>query len=51
VIESLLFNVNARDPVTFLLGPVVLTLVAVVACWLPARRATRLDPVKVLREE
>jgi putative ABC transport system permease protein len=51
VIESLLFNVDARDPITFLLGPVVLTLVAVAACWLPARRATRLDPVKVLREE
>jgi putative ABC transport system permease protein len=51
VIEALLFNVDARDPVTFLAGPVLLTLVALIACWLPARRATRLDPVTVLREE
>ncbi len=51
VVESLLFNVNARDPITFMVGPVVLTLVAVAACWIPARRATRLDPVTVLREE
>ena len=51
VIESLLFNVNARDPITFATGPVLLTLVAIAACWLPARRATRLDPVTVLREE
>ena len=51
VIESLLFNVDARDPVTFIVGPAVLTLVALAACWIPARRATRLDPVTVLREE
>jgi len=51
VVESLLFDVDARDPMTFLVGPVVLTVVALVACWIPARRATRLDPVTVLREE
>ena len=51
ILESLLFNIAARDPVTFLAGPVVLTLVAIAACWIPARRATRLDPVTVLREE
>ena len=51
ILESLLFNVDARDPITFAAGPVLLTMVAVAACWIPARRATRLDPVTVLREE
>ena len=51
ILESLLFDVDVRDPVTFLLGPVLLTAVAFAACWIPARRATRLDPVTVLREE
>ena len=51
ILESLLFNVDARDPVTFAAGPVLLTLVAIAACWIPARRATMLDPVTVLREE
>ena len=51
MLESLLFDVGARDPLSFLMGPAVLTTVAVLACWLPARRATRVDPVTVLREE
>jgi len=51
VLESFLFNVNARDPVSFLVGPLLLTLVAVAACWIPARRATRVDPAIVLRED
>jgi putative ABC transport system permease protein len=51
ILESLLYNVDARDPAAFLLGPAVLSLVAIAACWIPARRATRVDPVTVLREE
>ena len=51
IMESVLFDIGARDPVSFLLGPIALTLVAVAACWIPARRATRVDPVTVLREE
>ena len=51
VLESMLFNIDARDPVSFILGPIVLTLVAVAACWIPARRATRVDPITVLKEE
>lgn len=51
ILQSMLFNVNARDPLSFVAGPVVLAVVAVAACWIPARRATRVDPVTVLREE
>ena len=51
ILESMLFNVDARDPVSFVVGPVLLTMVAIAACWIPARRATRVDPVTVLREE
>jgi putative ABC transport system permease protein len=51
VMESLLFEVQARDPLSFVLGPVLLGTVAVLACWIPARRATRVDPVTVLRED
>ena len=51
ILESLLFNVGTRDPAAFLLGPLLLSLVAVAACWIPARRATRVDPVTVLRED
>jgi ABC-type lipoprotein release transport system permease subunit len=51
ILESLLFDVEARDPMTFVAGPILLTAVAMAACWIPARRATRVDPVTVLREE
>jgi len=51
ILESMLFNVNVRDPVTFIAGPMLLTIVAVAACWIPARRATRVDPVMVLKQE
>jgi predicted permease len=48
-IRSLLFGVTSNDPVTFLIMLAVLTLVAAVAGYLPARRASRIDPVAALR--
>jgi putative ABC transport system permease protein len=50
-LRSLLFNVSPVDWVTFAGGVVVLSAAALVACYLPARRATRADPIVVLRTE
>jgi ABC-type antimicrobial peptide transport system permease subunit len=48
--ESLLFGITPTDPVTFATVAVLLASIAAVASYLPARRATRVDPVAVLRE-
>ncbi len=51
VMESLLFSVSRTDPVTFIVVPVTLIAVAALACYLPARRAMRVDPVVALRTD
>jgi putative ABC transport system permease protein len=51
ILASLLFGLSSNDPVVVCIAPCVMVFATALACWLPARNATKIDPIKALRRE
>jgi ABC-type antimicrobial peptide transport system permease subunit len=51
LLKSVLYEVSTFDPISFIAVAVILSVIGIVACWFPARRATRVDPITALRAE
>jgi len=51
VVKSMLFGLSSRDPVTYVEAAALLAIAGLMACWMPARRAAKVDPMIALRYE
>jgi putative ABC transport system permease protein len=51
LLRGMLYEIGPTDPLTFALVPLLLVAVAILACWIPAHRAARVDPMEALRNE
>jgi putative ABC transport system permease protein len=51
ILSGILYEVGALDPIAFTAAPITLAVAALIATWLPARRATRVNPMRALRTE
>jgi ABC-type antimicrobial peptide transport system permease subunit len=51
LLSGVLYGVNASDPIAFVVAPAVLIGVAIAAAWIPARRVTRINPVRAIRAD
>jgi ABC-type antimicrobial peptide transport system permease subunit len=51
ILAGFLFGLSANDPLVLSIVPCIMVLVTLLACWLPARRATKIDPIVALRHE
>jgi ABC-type antimicrobial peptide transport system permease subunit len=51
IVSNILFDVSSTDPFAFTIAPIVLMTAALVATWIPARRATKISPMAALRTE
>jgi putative ABC transport system permease protein len=49
LMSTLLYNIGAHDPATFLIAPLLFLAIALLASYLPARRATKVDPMEAMR--